>query len=1208
MGNFTFNQPTPPFSNESTKFNMTRQSSTQPTVRATRSRTKDSDLYPPLNAEPPRPRRAGGKKTTNRSELQNTIESEHPHPDPEPSASSVVPNAASEGNDDLDAPVLVTATAINTPRESNTIARSPTPHPSLDPPPDVEPDTLLPDQFENLEMLDVSMADLDAEAEEIASQKRTSDAPSFAEPVDDEPEQQALDEPYFTEDHALKDSSDSPPSPTTQHYQSRLLQALEKQGIVHNDTSGKHRHHPSKSQSRIPPLSLMRSLITDPPTNNTVVQETEPLQPRPPFPPAADCAEESNDESEWGGCVPDPPSGTGTLQQSVTTAAPPPPLSTSQAEQAVTALREYSASPSMSIPAISSRLETILQAHFTQKWRDAINAATPQDPDDSQCQRRLEMLIPSLVCPQRIKKSVNYAPMSTDPNDPLVDYASDGSSDYGADQEAEQKKRMAKLRRTKKIRAKERQGSHESSASDEADNEDDSENENEDEDEDEDKDKDEEEDPALVARRMRPGKERKKANKKVSFTVPKAQANGKGQATTTITTNEKGKKVQNGSPSASIGDDEDEDDDSPTGRVPTAMRAEVLRLRAQYESKMQDIASRFKQSVHHAYQIAGEVTLASRDPNLFNIFEKWWVAETGHNGQLPKDVNPGTFFSEKWRDHRKETLGEAWNDSKKVEEEYTWLRAWFSERYSSDPKMMRGPTKADVKKVAGVVSDVAKQAMLNRGVLVFSFVIDPLGEHSMIAGWGKEFKALKTEHPTQITRQLQDVTTLVRHERINAEIGAAVSDELQNLALKASEVGTDREREQALVPQILLYDIGTLGIKAKKFKWKSFANYAYRNQICIKNWPEGIPAPGSGLTRVNHAVPKAGGPSQLTLARIQELTLLREGWARKEENPSIPDHIQKLALRVVSWSDKDKALPPDQQKDVVLVTCVDGHTLTSVLHSTDWRSEQGQDDTEVGISTSTKTNAQSKQKSKQKSKVNLKSKTPVASEQNPTTPSPPASPPHLEFEPPQYWQDYCFSEAEDDNLRREPDPSPFSSPVRPDRGVPNLFLAAQSQSRHLASSPTEHDDIERASMQPAYNGGYQSSQLTSIPRLPIRSQPRQVSNNAPRERERTPMAGPSRLALEQPCQVPNNPPCEHGRERAPGPSRLSREDVDISPRPVMGNPVPKRPRDDREATMRPQKRSKTHQNNGRPMTTAEKWRRKRVRGEARETDLASKEG
>ena len=98
--------------------------------------------------------------------------------------------------------------------------------------------------------------------------------------------------------------------------------------------------------------------------------------------------------------------------------------------------------------------------------------------------------------------------------------------------------------------------------------------------------------------------------------------------------------------------------------------------------------------------------------------------------------------------------------------------------------------------------------MLNWGVLVFSFVIDPVGEHIMIAGWGKEFKALKTEHPTQITQQLQDVTTLVSHERINAEVGAAVSDELQNLALKASEVGTDRERERALVPQILLYDIG----------------------------------------------------------------------------------------------------------------------------------------------------------------------------------------------------------------------------------------------------------------------------------------------------------------------------------------------------------------------------------------------------------------
>ena len=69
-------------------------------------------------------------------------------------------------------------------------------------------------------------------------------------------------------------------------------------------------------------------------------------------------------------------------------------------------------------------------------------------------------------------------------------------------------------------------------------------------------------------------------------------------------------------------------------------------------------------------------------------------------------MNPGTFFGEQWQNHRKEMLGEAWNDSQKVEEEYAWLRTWFSDRYSNDPKMTRGPTKADVKKVAGVVSDV----------------------------------------------------------------------------------------------------------------------------------------------------------------------------------------------------------------------------------------------------------------------------------------------------------------------------------------------------------------------------------------------------------------------------------------------------------------------------------------------------------------------
>ncbi|THU79233.1 hypothetical protein K435DRAFT_810888 [Dendrothele bispora CBS 962.96] len=91
------------------------------------------------------------------------------------------------------------------------------------------------------------------------------------------------------------------------------------------------------------------------------------------------------------------------------------------------------------------------------KWSDALKAATPQDPDNTECQRRLEMLIPSLVRSQRVKKPVDYVTMSAESSDPLLDFDSGGSSDYGVDEEAEKCKKMANLRRSKEIKAKERQ-------------------------------------------------------------------------------------------------------------------------------------------------------------------------------------------------------------------------------------------------------------------------------------------------------------------------------------------------------------------------------------------------------------------------------------------------------------------------------------------------------------------------------------------------------------------------------------------------------------------------------------------------------------------------------------------------------------------------------------------------------------------------------
>jgi hypothetical protein len=89
----------------------------------------------------------------------------------------------------------------------------------------------------------------------------------------------------------------------------------------------------------------------------------------------------------------------------------------------------------------------------------------------------------------------------------------------------------------------------------------------------------------------------------------------------------------------------------------------------------------------------------------------------------------------------------------------------------------------------------------------------------------------------------------------------------------------------------------------KKFPWSTYANFVYKNQIRIINWPEDLPAPGSGFTNVVQAFSKTKTRSTLIAKRIEEFVWLTEAWARGEDVSEAPEEISKNALRVVSWTD-----------------------------------------------------------------------------------------------------------------------------------------------------------------------------------------------------------------------------------------------------------------------------------------------------------------
>ncbi|KAK7441200.1 hypothetical protein VKT23_016681 [Stygiomarasmius scandens] len=206
-------------------------------------------------------------------------------------------------------------------------------------------------------------------------------------------------------------------------------------------------------------------------------------------------------------------------------------------------------------------------------------------------------------------------------------------------------------------------------------------------------------------------------------------------------------------------------------------------------------------------------------------------------------------------------------------------------------------------------------------------------------------------------------------------------------------------------------------------------------------------------------------------ARIKELLWIKEAWARKEENPTPPEDITSKSLRLVSWSDEEKNLSPEEQKDIALVKSVDGRTLTSVLHSRVWRKTQGL----VTAPTD------EPDKSSKKSKSKKRTPTPSPSERSPSLPPP--------FEE-EGIAPFVFSDEDNGSaLRRHPEPSPLPSPVREWHGTrpasENLFIGAAKQQQYLQSSdietpPGRHEYYDNAD-EPVYSQQVHFSE----PRRPI---------------------------------------------------------------------------------------------------------------------------
>ncbi|THU87798.1 hypothetical protein K435DRAFT_866938 [Dendrothele bispora CBS 962.96] len=371
--------------------------------------------------------------------------------------------------------------------------------------------------------------------------------------------------------------------------------------------------------------------------------------------------------------------------------------------------------------------------------------------------------------------------------------------------------------------------------------------------------------------------------------------------------------------------DPDESINYKKGPLEAEYRARAIANYEEYEAKQRELAREAGKPVQAIFRAAGDSRKLLRDVNLWNLFQVWMVHPEG--GKVEE--------SDTRLEDETGSDGASRKSANKIE--------WWEPLYDAQllPIRQKGLSKRRIQKIGDEFANNARHANRNIGVIVFGFVIDVHGKNSVMWGAGQEFVNMRNRSQSQLNQYLRDVETLLRQSNLNIRLGIDKSSDHWYMANEANQIArfTGKDKHRQFVSLALRYDLSRVvpssSWKNGKFKWQDFANIAYLHQVKIVNWHSGVPVPGNGLQTLKTNVP-VNKLYELSEERLKELKQHYSAYERGEREEDFVIKLNDKALRLVSWTEAEKALSVEEQGEVGVVLATDDTTLCKVLNSDKW--------------------------------------------------------------------------------------------------------------------------------------------------------------------------------------------------------------------------------------------------------------------------------
>ncbi|KAJ7084083.1 hypothetical protein C8R44DRAFT_753203 [Mycena epipterygia] len=377
---------------------------------------------------------------------------------------------------------------------------------------------------------------------------------------------------------------------------------------------------------------------------------------------------------------------------------------------------------------------------------------------------------------------------------------------------------------------------------------------------------------------------------------------------------------------------------------------------AVFEDKVAELVRECGKSPQTLHKLVGTSIKKPRDISGWNVWQRWYSVEhPKHEDMSSAEYNQLSRSSFKQECAQNGVSPGDISDSDAVFKALPWLLTWHTKLMTNVTHEWRdkGKFKSAVQKEMKAMVQLSSAMYKSLGVHVWGYCIDTQGQASFTWGGTDDFKAVRSSNKQSLSQTIKDMEHMFGMIDIQ-RWGVAAAEEgsaLLPVVVPQREGEFPRDAHRRIFTSLLSTQLQTRLIaggalpldKINKIKMQwgpKFLDAAWEHKFRIINYPSAL-EDSEQIIGGKFEVKRISTTQYKTfLPPMQQANKRKAGNAADDaEEEDQEEDDSEGAMAIVSWTEDEKELSLEEQRDIGLVVSLTGARLRSVKHSKQYNNE-----------------------------------------------------------------------------------------------------------------------------------------------------------------------------------------------------------------------------------------------------------------------------